>query len=70
MHWLLDVVFSEDDCELLSENVQKTLNILRKLALLLHKNYISTLSKKVSVKAGLLNSLLYEDYFSGLLEIL
>jgi hypothetical protein len=30
---LLDVVFSEDDCEILSENGHKTLNILRKLAL-------------------------------------
>ena len=34
MHWLLDVTFSEDDCSLSSENAQKTLNILRKFALL------------------------------------
>lgn len=39
MHWMLDTDFSEDECALLSENGQKTLNILRKLALLLHKNY-------------------------------
>jgi len=41
MHWLLDVTFSEDDCSLSSENAQKTLNILRKFALLLHMTFIA-----------------------------
>ena len=61
MHWLLDVVFSEDDCEILSENGHKTLNIFRKLALLIHKNFIAKLTKKCSIKAHLLKCLLDED---------
>lgn len=39
MHWQLDVVFNEDNCRVLSENGQKTLNIFRKIALALHKTY-------------------------------
>jgi len=46
MHWLLDVVFTEDDCRLLSSNGQKTLNTFRKLAIALHKNYVSSLTQK------------------------
>lgn len=61
MHWILDVVFSEDECGLLSENGHKTLNILRKLALLLHKNFIAKLHRKVSIKANLLNCLMSDD---------
>lgn len=61
MHWLLDVVFSEDECRLVSENGHKTLNILRKLALLLHKQYIGKQTKKCSVKASLLHCLLDEN---------
>jgi len=41
LHWQLDVTFSEDACRVLSANGQKTLNIFRKLALALHKNYIN-----------------------------
>ena len=67
MHWILDVVFSEDDCGLLSDNGHKTLNILRKLALLLHKQFIATLSRKVSVKANLLNCLMNDDLLCRLL---
>jgi len=61
MHWLLDVVFSEDECGVLSENGHKTLNILRKLALLLHKQYIAKQPKKCSIKANLLKCLVNED---------
>jgi len=61
LHWLLDVVFSEDECEILSENGHKTLNILRKLALLIHRQFIAKQPKKCSVKANLLNCLLDED---------
>lgn len=58
LHWMLDVVFSEDDCTLQSEEAQITLNCFRKFALLLHKHYISTLSKKPSVKSNMLNCLM------------
>ena len=70
MHWLLDVVFSEDDCELLSENGHKTLNILRKLALMVHRAFIAILPKKCSVKENLLRCLLVEDYLDSVLESL
>ena len=70
LHWLLDVTFSEDDCELLSENGHKTLNILRKLALLLHKQYIAKQSKKSSIKAHLLKCLLDENLLWNVLECL
>ena len=51
MHWMLDADFSEDECGLLSENGQKTLNIFRKLALQLHKNYMAKQTKKRSIRA-------------------
>jgi len=70
MHWLLDVVFSEDDCEILSENGHKTLNILRKLALMVHRAFIANLPKKCSVKANLLMCLMDEDYLDEVLQSL
>ncbi len=67
MHWMLDADFSEDECGLLSENGQKTLNILRKLALQLYKNYMAKQTKKRSIKSNLLRCLVSE---SALLELL
>jgi predicted transposase YbfD/YdcC len=67
LHWLLDVIFSEDDCDILSENGHKTLNILRKLALMLHRQFISKMPKKCSVKENLLNCLLDEDWLEMVL---
>lgn len=58
MHWMLDVVLSEDKCRFWNENAHITLNILRKYALLLQKQFISSLSKKVSVKKNMLNCLM------------
>ncbi len=70
MHWVLDVVFSEDKCAIISENGHKTLNILRKLAILLHKRYISTLHKKPSIKANLLNCLMNNNLLCQILACL
>jgi hypothetical protein len=64
---MLDEDFSEDECELLSENGQQSLNIFRKFALFVHKTYMSKQSKKRSVKSNLLRCLLSE---SALLEVL
>lgn len=58
MHWLLDVVFSEDDSKIISENGLKTLNIFRKLALLIHKNFIASQNKKQSLKGNMFDCLL------------
>jgi predicted transposase YbfD/YdcC len=60
MHWLLDVVFSEDDCRIMSTNGQKTMNIFRKYALAIHKNHIASLSQKTkpSIKKHMFRTLL------------
>ena len=39
MHWLLDVHFTEDKTRIWDMNVQKTLNIMRKIALNLARDY-------------------------------
>lgn len=62
MHWMLDVVLSKDKCLFWNENAHITLNILRKYALLLHKQYISNLSKNVSVKKNMLNCLINDTF--------
>jgi len=58
MHWMLDVVLSEDKCRFWNENAHITLNILRKYALLLQKQFIAALPKKTSVKKNMLNCLM------------
>ena len=68
LHWMLDVVFSEDECRILSENGHKTLNSFRKLALLIHKRFITEHQKKSTVKAHLLSCLLNETLFHQICE--
>jgi len=58
MHWLLDVVFDEDDCGILSDGGQKTLDIFRKFALLLHKTFIAENNLKCSLKNNMFSCLL------------
>jgi hypothetical protein len=55
---MLDDVFGEDVCRLISENGHKTLNAFRKLALLIHRQYLKKTGKKSSVKANLLACLI------------
>lgn len=50
MHWILDVVFSEDSSAVLSENSLKPLNILRKFALMVHKKYVLSQPRKKLIK--------------------
>ena len=61
MHWMLDVVLSEDKSRFWNENAHIILNILRKYALLLHKQYIATLPKNISVKKNMLNCLMKDS---------
>ena len=49
LHWLRDVVFSEDECRFSSDNAHLTLNSFRKYALALHKSYMATLPKKGTI---------------------
>ena len=46
MHWLLDVHFGEDFCRVEDENIQQSLNIIRKIAL----NSIKTFKEKTKSK--------------------
>jgi hypothetical protein len=58
MHWMLDVIWNEDNSGLLSDNGNKTMNSFRKLALLAHKRYVAILPKKRSIKSNVLAALL------------
>ena len=59
MHWMLDVVFSEDQCVLYTENAHVTMNAFRKLALALHKQYIEKKGspKKKTIKGNMISCL-------------
>jgi len=61
MHWMLDVVFSEDYHVTSSENAHKTLNILRKFALLLHRTYIKENNLRISLKNHMFDCLTSDD---------
>lgn len=61
MHWMLDVIWHEDECGLLSDNGHKTLNAFRKLALLAHKKYMAKQHKKRSIKGNVLAASLNND---------
>jgi predicted transposase YbfD/YdcC len=67
MHWMLDEDFSEDKCDLLSENGHEILNIFRKFALFMHRNFMGKQRKKRSVKSNLLRCLISDN---AILEII
>ena len=70
MHYQLDVVFSEDECRILSTDGQKALSIFRKLALCLHKSYIEGLSAKTkpSVASNMFRALISFDHMLKILS--
>jgi predicted transposase YbfD/YdcC len=51
LHWLLDVNFGEDSSKFIAENAHKNLNILRKFAITVHKNYLKKIKKWLSSQA-------------------
>lgn len=67
MYWVLDVVFSEDDCGILSESGQKTMNTFRKFALAIHESYMNKQGKKVVYKRNMFQCLLNDEF---LLEVI
>lgn len=69
MHWILDVVFSEDDCAILSENGIKTLNSFRKFSLSIHKNYVSKLNKKIAFKRNMFDCLLNDESLLNVINV-
>jgi predicted transposase YbfD/YdcC len=72
MHWMLDVIWDEDTSGLLSENGNKTINAFRKLALLAHKKYLTSLptKKKPSVKGNVLATSLNDSVLAAVIEFL
>jgi len=81
MHWQLDVIFGEDKCLVRDDNVQKTLNILRKTVLNIVRLYktqtgsklpMSRIMKNCSFDPGLLVDTLakisYFEYVTDLLQ--
>jgi predicted transposase YbfD/YdcC len=61
LHWMLDVVFSEDDCRLQSDDGQKSLNAFRKLAIFLHRKYLKSMRYKRSAKSNMLTCLIDDE---------
>jgi predicted transposase YbfD/YdcC len=70
MHWLLDVHFAEDKTRIWDMNVQKTLNILRKIALNLAKGYKAKTESKKTISGILKRNLFDLVIFHGFLEVL
>jgi len=58
LHWILDAVFGEDDCDFHSEQAHITINIFRKFAIALHKKYLAKVGSKRSIRQNLLSCLL------------
>ena len=61
LHWCLDVVFNEDKCLLQNTNAQLNLNIWRKFALTLHKNFKEKTKSKKSMKSTMFSCLLNDE---------
>ena len=59
IHWLLDVHFAEDRTRVWNMNVQKTLNIMRKIALNLAKDFKSKTDSKIPI-SGILKRNLFD----------
>ena len=58
MHWLLDVNFDEDSCRVENKNVQQNLNMLRKFALNIIKQYKVDIKSKRAISKIMLDCLL------------
>lgn len=69
LHWQLDVVFNEDGCRIMSENGQKSLNMFRKNALAIHKNYKEQTKHKKSIKKFMLSCLLNDNVFLDVIKL-
>ena len=69
MHWQLDVVFNEDACRVMSENGQKSLNMFRKIALAIHKNYKEQTKHKKSIKKFMFSCLLNDKKFLDVIKL-
>jgi len=69
MHWLLDVHFGEDFCRVEDENVQRVLNIVRKIALNNINHHKEKTNSKRPVSKIMLDCLIDEVTILDILEI-
>jgi predicted transposase YbfD/YdcC len=68
LHWMLDVLFSEDDCRLQSDEGQQSLNAFRKFAIFLHRNYLKSTGCKRSAKSNMLKCLINEKLLVSMIK--
>lgn len=68
LHWMLDVVFSEDASRFYSENAHLTLNSFRKYALAIHKSYLAALPKKDTMKGSMINCMFHTERLVNVLS--
>ena len=68
MHWLLDVHFDEDKTRVRDMDVQKSLNILRKIVLNLTKQFKNRLGLKPSFSGILRRNLFDPNYLIAFLR--
>ena len=68
MHWLLDVHFSEDFCRVMNQTIQQNLNMLRKFALSLIKQFKAKSNSKRPISHIMFNCLLNPLEICGVLE--
>ena len=66
MHHILDVTYDEDRCKLFSKRAQENLNILRKMGMSVHKNYLK--NKKQTIRSSMFNCLLNDGHLLELLQ--
>lgn len=71
MHWMLDVLFGEDNSRLQNANAHLTLNIFRKNAIALHQRSIAALPQKTkpSIKSNMLRAALNDGFLPGMLSM-
>ena len=70
MHWLLDVHFAEDRTRVWDMNVQKLLNIMRKIALNLSKEYKAKTESNIPISKILKRNLFDLENFMAFLNVL
>lgn len=67
-HWLLDVICNEDSCKVRNKNMQICLNILRKYAISIVKNYIENHNvKRKAISANMRKCMLNPEYLQEIL---
>ena len=67
MHWLLDVHFEEDYCRVENKNVQQNLNMLRKLAINIIKQYKERSESKRAISKIMFDCLLAPSFICSVI---